>query len=235
MVTKDARLLAAAPAAWWRPPLGVVRLLDMVSAEVDSPLGIVAGSPGLTAPALIRWPRASLLMPGNRLVHWGSLLPAIEAFTGVAVSLQALESVPPRSLRTLLWLEPDWPGALARLRQCLALLEPGGGIAIASRGPASLHLGRWWALLLRPALRRYNCRVIATAGFLGPRALAWSARGRLATALGRPDRYDDCHVAMRQSFMELWPWSAACVWSLTVARRLPDRPKTGGPGSSAER
>lgn len=223
------------PAAWWRPPLGVVRLLDMVSAEVDPPLGIVAGSLWLTAPALIRWPRASLLVRADHLDRWRSLLPAIEAFTGVAVSWQALESVPPRSLRTLLCLETEWPGALGRLRHFATLLEPGGVIAIGGRGPAFLHASRWWALPLRPALRRNRCRVIASAGFLGPRALAWSACGRLATALGRPERCDNCRVAMRESFMESWPWSLACVWSLTVARRLPDPARIGGPGSSAAR
>jgi hypothetical protein len=210
--------LPAAPSAWWRPPLAITWLLDAVAGDAQSPVGIVATDAAGLLPALIRLPAARC--PTIRPWSAADLarLPYIAAFTGRQPLIEALATIPPASLRSLLWCEPALPLSADLARQIGACLGPCGRLAVFVTSAAGSAVPS--VLRLRRALRHAGMRVERTSGCLGPRALAWSVLARLALAAGRPDRYDRYHAAMRAAYAEPWPLALACRTAAVVARRV---------------
>lgn len=209
--------LPATPSTWWRPPLAITWLLDVVAGDAQSPVGIVATDAAGVLPALIRLPGARCLTIRPWSAADLALLPDIAAFTGRQPIVEALATIPPASLQSLLWCEPLTPLAAGLARQIGTRLRPSGMLAVVvtpAMGPAVLSV-----IHLRRALRHAGMRVERTRGCLGPRALAWSALARLALAVGRPDRYDRYHAAMRAAYAEPWPLALACRTVAVVARR----------------
>jgi hypothetical protein len=200
--------------------LALTHLLDAVASEANPPIGIIADNPERLLPALIRVPEAHCLTE----TAWGAAdhdqLPLIAAFTGGRPTPTSLAASPPASLQTVLWCDPALPLSADQIRQAGRCLSPSGVLAIIVRPPHHLAAGLS-ILRLRSTLRRAGLRLEQTVGCLGPSALIWSARARLALVAGRPDRYDRSHAAMRAAFAEEWPWALLCQRVLLTARRPP--------------
>lgn len=209
--------LATAPPAWWRPPLDITRLLDLLAGLARPPVGIIAPDPTLLLPALIRLPSATVIaIPSGNAATSGQLA-MIGAFIGAEPRMTTLSAVSPGSFRTVLWLDLHRPPTLVALRQVDRCLDGTGLLAMAIQS-AGIAVPTLTTLRLRRTLQHAGLRIIWTCGFLGPRALVWSAVARLALTAGRLDRYDRYHAAMRAAYAERWPGALLCRTVVVLAR-----------------
>jgi len=213
--------------AWWRPPLEVTRLLDALASDAAPPFGMVASGPELLVPALGRFPSACCIT----LRPWSApdlaLLPSVAAFVGVQPTVVRLSVVAPQSLKTVLWLSSDLPPSVAQIRRVATCLAPSGVLIVVLRSPG-IRPAVMPTLRLHRELRRAGLEVRQVTGYLGPRALAWSIRARLALAAGRPDRYDRYHAAMRAAYAESWPLALLCRTVVVMAQTSPGPLGPGG-------
>jgi hypothetical protein len=187
----------------------MTRLLDALASDAALPIGIVASGPERLVPALSRFPSALCVTVQPWRAPDLALLPAVAAFVGVRPAITPLSELLPQSLQTALWFDPGPSQILAQVQLVAACLAPNGRLAVVivstRMPPAALPV-----LRLRRALRQAGLLVAQTTGYLGPVALAWSARARLAQTANRPDHYDRYHAAMRAAYAERWPMALLC-------------------------
>lgn len=210
------RALATAPASWWRPSLGVTLLLDTLASDALPPVGLIVTKPDQLVPALLRMPAAACFSVQPWSLAEQALLPTVGQFVGFPPVVAPLAVAPRAAFQTLLWFDPGLLPRSTDIRRVRACLARHGRLAgIFSNAP--FPAGSLAVMRLRHRLRRAGMHVEPTTGYLGPRALAWSAAARLALAAGRQDHYDRCHAAMRSIYAEGWPLALLCRGVVVIA------------------
>ncbi|HEV7213958.1 MAG TPA: hypothetical protein VGP33_02455, partial [Chloroflexota bacterium] len=89
-----AKVVPAAPASWWRPPLGLARLLDALASDARAPVGIIAAAPESLAPALLRLPTATCFTVQPWSPQSQGLLPTVGQFVGIPPLVAPLIAAP---------------------------------------------------------------------------------------------------------------------------------------------